>query len=210
MGLSASDDCGCDSYLKKCGRISHLLAIPVEVITRLADGILGIAGCLALLVTGGSISSLTEFTLIHSISFMGLLAVVNQRTLLAINPYTQIREEMHQTRMRKGTAFFDLGIVSAAVYNAMENFIKTSSPKFTHKLAKMSLAIPLLLSSVVDGIIGIFAGTFSVITLGTWKKCNNLAYEHLNLTVNSFGFIFLLDPKSETTNLHIYFPEAQE
>lgn len=204
-------DC-CDSYLKKRvgKRVSHLLAIPVEVITRLVDGILGIGGCLALLLTGGKISRLTEFTLTHSVSCLGLLAIVNQRTLLAINPHVRMRVEEHRARMRKGNEFFDLGIVSAVFFNAVENFLRKPSTRFTYKLAKMSLAVPLLLTSMVDATIGIFAGIFSVITLGTWKKCNNLAYEHLNLTVNSVGFTFLLDPKSQTDNLRIYFPNSKK
>jgi len=73
-------------------RLYHLLALPAEIITRLVDGILGVGGYLALLVTGGQKFEVMEFMGRHQLSFGGILAEGAKRIILFINPQAKMSE----------------------------------------------------------------------------------------------------------------------
>lgn len=180
------------SYLGKHfgTRLYHLMAVPVEIITRLADGILGITSFVAVLVTWGKMKSVYKFSMCHSMSFMSLPATLAQRFFLVINSKTEMREKNASSRLKNvGDAWMNVGIVSASFLNAIK--FSNSTPD----LVVASLSIPLLITSVVDGIFGMLAGVFALVALGVWKKCNYFVYEHLDFKTNIWFFCGLLvDP----------------
>lgn len=176
------------SYLGKHfgTRLYHFMAIPVEIITRLADGILGMISFVAVLVTWGKMKSVYKFSMCHSMSFMSLAATIAQRFFLVINSKTEMREKDASPRLKNVDAWMNLGIVSASFLNAIK--FSNSTPD----LIIASLTIPLIITSVVDGIFGMLASVFALVALGAWKKCNHFVYEHLDFKTNIWFFCGLL------------------
>lgn len=174
-------------------RLYHLLAIPAEIITRLADGILGIAGYLAHLGTGGKRRKIWKFTARHQLSFGSIFSAVAKRIILFINPQAKMRVEAYQTRINCGHGA-NLGVFSATLFNAVESTLRKPSESFPDVIKKALLAIPLLISSIADVIFGVLTGIFALATLGIWTKCNSFSYDHLNLALNGWAITISLAP----------------
>lgn len=154
----------------------YFAAIPVEVATRLVDLILGVGGLIATLATLGKVDAITNFTLTHNTSAFRLIPTIMKTAVLALNPQAKIQK-----------IEVDPGLVTAKFLTAagpgLEKLKQHPNAVVKNLLGRMAIISSVLtavITATVDLIFGAIAFAFSVVTLGTWEKCNNFSCKNLN------------------------------
>lgn len=156
--------------------VYHFAALPVEVVTRLVDLILGVGGLIATLATRGKVDAITNFTLVHNTSAFRLIPTIMNKAILALNPRAKIQ-----------AIAVEPGVVTekflTAVGPGLENLKHHPNAVVKNLLGRMAIMSSVLtavITATVDLIFGAIAFAFSVVTLGTWEKCNNFSSKNLN------------------------------
>lgn len=167
-------------YLNKqiTTRLCYLIAIPIQTITRLADGILAIFGAIVNIATLGLLVPVNRFTRAHFFSFSELIQAIALQMLLIINPKAQRQKEAES----------NAGFVTCALeelYSQIDHPAASSNPFAKHVLSRfvnILLGTTALVTAVVDIIFGILAYPLAIATLGCWTKCNSFIYRQLTNT----------------------------
>lgn len=178
-------------------RLCYLIAIPIQTITRLADGILAVVGAIANIVTLGLLVPINRFTRAHFFSFSELIQAIALQTLLIINPKAQMQKKREN----------NTGFVTSALtqfYSQMNHPTASSNFFVKHvlsRLANILIGTTALVSAVVDVIFGILAYPLAIVTLGCWTKCNTFIDRQLAntqfISIIWNSLLFTINPAAE-------------
>lgn len=157
------------TYLKKyyVARLYCVLNVSLAVIAALADGILGLAGSIAVVLTLGKVKKVCQFSFRHSFSFTTLPFGIFMNTLFFMNPTFD-----QQKLMAPGPT---LGILSSELVEAIP---KKEAKSWVDKVTRVAFVLPLFITTVVDAIFGALASVFAIATLGNWQECNVFVKRH--------------------------------
>lgn len=190
------------TFLKKhvLGRGAHFMLAPTSFITNALDTIVGLgAGIGAICTLGKHQPTLTAA--FNHLSRSNKLAVHPYvHFLKTINPEAKFSGDLENLppteriiAMTIGssyrparisgdgdgfisdTAITSLKNIARGCYNS-DNFLKRH---VASRLTYVLLAISCLVTRVVDGVIGVLTGAFSILTVGKFESLNNVAYRAL-------------------------------
>lgn len=174
------------SYFKKycVTRLYCLLTIPLLVIASLADGILGVVGSIAVLLTLGKVKKVCHFSHKHLFSFASLPIGIFLNTLLFVNPKADPKNFLPDEQGPYS------GILSERLLDVL--YEQKPSPAWLHKVTTVAFVLPLFITTIVDGIFGALAGVFALVTLGNWQKCNHFVKNLCFFPYNGMHVMILL------------------
>jgi len=144
------------------------------MIALLADGILGLTGSIAVVLTLGKVKKVCQFSFKHSNAFINLPLAIFATTLLFMNPKFDLIKLM--------TSELGLGILTSELMKASPE--EEVSKSWVHKVTNVAFVVPLFITSVVDGIFGALASVFAIVTLGNWQECNVFVKRHFFFSPN--------------------------
>jgi hypothetical protein len=198
-------DSGGDYILKNWMSPQYTSCLKKEVLTRGGYFVLGLSSCITCaidiimglgFVIGGILSlgrslKACKWATVHLTGFNLILANIYRNFLWTINPKADFigddNLEFPSIVSDQNDGFVAEYVRKPFLKWGMEcseskNFLKRH---VTSRLITILLAISLVIARVVDGVISIFAVTFSLLTLGKFSSLNNLAY----LTLQAPGVI---------------------
>lgn len=180
-------------------RGGYLLLSPCYAITSALDTIMGIGSGIGAIATGGTHWTTYKFSMLHLDSSRRIVVYPFASLLGTLNPQAKFSNSLRYMSRRTqlaanitGKSYEAFitgsgdGFIADAVSEPLKNVARrcyNSDNPFTHHVASRLTYLILIISSVVtraiDEIIGIIAGTFSLLTLGKVESINNLAYRAL-------------------------------
>jgi hypothetical protein len=164
-----------DKISKRMGaRVVNLLLVPVYAITCALDIILGLAVGLWLTCTLGT----------HKAAKRKMMSLLGNSEKLIAGPFMlflkafNLKQQFEKKPDRLAAAWLDNTIGLAAFdHTESKNLLKKH---VTSRLCFALIAISHLTLSIAEGIIGIIAASFSIITLAQVECINALAYKSLH------------------------------
>jgi hypothetical protein len=172
-----------------------------EIASRVAFLGLGVVGTVtsavdtAIGVTCGVMRALTagrffDCTGIYLPSSNKLIARPFRNLILTINPHANMISPGHPKSILAENEMSKKGLITAVVQYRFENIARAfrdTGNTFLkrHVASRLSYALTLVVSAVtraLDGIIGVIAGFFALLTLGKVERLNDYAYKGLQAT----------------------------
>ncbi len=182
-----------ESKLKsQCLAKGALIGLGVlNIVTGIADTAIGVAlGCANVATAGtnykiykATISQFTNTQAMLSISYMNFLRTINPKGVFSQNLTKKFLPDDYKPPVIsvKGD-----GLLTDSVTTSINKFARdcyTSDNKLKkHVISRLTypvLALAYLVTRTVDGIIGLLAATFSLLTLGKFTILNNVAFRGL-------------------------------
>jgi hypothetical protein len=139
-------------------RGAHLALVPTFFITSALDIIVGVGTGIGAICTLGKDKPILQVSINHLRGGYALVSGPYIHFLLTINPHAKV-------------AGWKTGLLSYEVGEALDNFSWRVSPRLNYALQMISL----LVTRVVDGIIGLPLAATSILTGGTFTELNSLA-----------------------------------
>ena len=188
-------------FLKKhvLARIAHCVLTPFSLLTNLADTTIGIGSGIVSVFTAPLQNKISIFAMNHLDGSRKLMAQPYVNLLNAINPYAKFSKNLENKNVLTSDSVNNfLKKIANDCYNS-NNFLKRHiASRLTYALH----AISSLVTRSVDGIIGLLAATFSILSLGKFKLLNNLAYKGLQAPAVIKDFLYcaikIINPGAET------------
>lgn len=185
-----------DSLKKHVGtRAAYLTLAPTSFITTTVDTVVGIGAGIGSVLTLGLCEQLDEFAFHQLHLSNNILTRPYEALLRTVNPKAAIYDGiLSRTRAGKllkqpSIKLQGKGFVTDPVFKKLSAFAKKCASSedclkqhVVSRLTYALLAISLLVTRAVDGILAIPAVAASFLTLGTYESVNNLAFRTLQAT----------------------------
>ncbi len=181
----------------------------IKFVTSIADTIIGMGlGC-GDIVTAGKIESLHKLSVSQLDFSYKILSPSYRNFLKAINPKAHFSDEVntYDINFQKRNSEINHkppmiscrgnGLLADSIALSLDNFANRSYQSdnlikkyVISRLTYPVLALACLVTRLVDGIIGLLAATFSLLTLGKFTLLNNIAVRGLESTgiINDFFY----------------------
>jgi len=176
-------------FKKHCLTRAILLAtVPTYIVTSVVDLSIGVFAGFGALLTGGRYQPILDLAVIHLPSSKFIVALPYKHLLRAINLESKfpVFKKNRPSNQQPVVNYDGNGLISHFVINYLEdvakNVITSKNPFKRHIVSRLTyglLALSVVITRVVDGIIGVIAGTFAILTYGKIGVLNNLAIRGL-------------------------------
>lgn len=155
-------------------RGAYLVLAPASFIPTAIDAIIGLGAAIGAFCTLGMHKPTFRVAIIYLFNAGRCVACPYEFILRALNPKV-IVEESTDGFIAKRIA--DPLLYFGKACSNSDNFLKRH---VTSRLTYALLALSYLVARVVDGVIGILAAGFSIVTVGKFTSLNNLAFRALH------------------------------
>lgn len=163
-------------------RTTSLALLPCSLVTGIADTVLGTAATAASILTLGKFEGISKFAARHIAS--GIITNPYVFLLKTINPNAQFTTHNNALISAEGRGFiakeaYDFFAIMEYKCQRSESLIMNY---LGSRITSAVMAIACVVTRAVDGVIGIIAAAFSLLTLGKVESFNNLAFRGLQIT----------------------------
>ncbi|MCC5832854.1 MAG: hypothetical protein JJU12_07425 [Chlamydiales bacterium] len=172
-----------DSHSEKFGiRGAYLSLVPVSAITSIVDTAIGACAAIPALATAGKHKKTINFFFNFLESSFDIVSKPYVNLLKTLNPTAKLPPIRGFDEVHPGIC---TPYPSEKLDNLAENYFKSKNFFKKHVASRLTyvlLAITFVITRIVDGIIGLIAAAFSLITLGKLPFLNKTAYRGLCAT----------------------------
>lgn len=167
------------NFLKKeiFARGAYLILTPASFVTHCLDVILGVGLGIGVLCSGRTKSPLYKTYNLHIKNSEKIISDLYVNFLRAINPTADI--------VRRGEDGFLSHAFIQGFVNHKEKWAESKNFLKRHVATRLKyalMAVSCVISRLADGIIGLSAGSLSLLTAGTIPILNHIAYRGLQIT----------------------------
>ncbi|MCC5832857.1 MAG: hypothetical protein JJU12_07440 [Chlamydiales bacterium] len=169
------------SHSKKFGiRGAYLSLVPVSAITSIVDTAIGACAAIPVLATAGKHEKTTDFAFQFLASSFTIVSKPYLNLLRTLNPTAEVNRHYDENYPGICAPYFvSMSDEIGNNYCGSNNFFKRH---VASRLTYAFFAISLVVTRLVEGIIGLIAGAFSLLTVGKVPLLNNTAYLGLSAT----------------------------
>jgi hypothetical protein len=114
--------------------------------------------------------------------FKHLLRVINPKVIRDKAPFTVSSSEEDSKKNDPWVSKDGVGLLANQVHNAVKYLIKSESKLYRHTISRLVCAlapVAFVIARIADGIIGIAAAPFALLSGGCCESLNNIAYRGL-------------------------------